>query len=220
MTGETAPLPLHRLVAADCTFVGAAPGCPNGQFSILSDSGAVLASPASGEKLGMATANTNLRESSITDVLSDLSQESVGLIREELRLVVADFAAQGRELGTGAGLLGGAAVLGVGAFGALTAGLIAALGRRPARGGLLVAAVYGAGAAGLADAGRKRLVQAAPQAVATVQRDVKATAKGAGRSSSTATARKPGGAKRKPAADGARRKAGAKKRGATATAGS
>ena len=144
----------------------------------------------------MATGNANLRDSSITDVLSDLSQESVSLIREELRLVVTDVAAQGRELGTGAGLLGGAAVLGVGAFGALTAGLIAALGRRPARGGLLVAAVYGAGAAGLADAGRKRLMQAAPQAVATVQRDVKATGKGA---------------RRKPAADGARRKPAAKK---------
>ena len=40
---------------------------------------------------------TDLRENSITDVLSDLSQESVGLIREELRLVVADFAAQERR---------------------------------------------------------------------------------------------------------------------------
>ena len=136
---------------------------------------------------------TDLRENSITDVLSDLSQESVGLIREELRLVVADFAAQGRELGTSAGFLGGAAVLGVGAFGALTAGLIAALGRRPARGGLLVAVLYGAGAAGMADAGIMRLGQVAPELVATIQRDVKATAKGASRSAA-------GGARRKAAA--------------------
>jgi len=165
---------------------------------------------------------TDLRENSITDVLSDLSQESVGLIREELRLVVADFAAQGRELGTSAGFLGGAAVLGVGAFGALTAGLIAALGRRPARGGLLVAALYGAGAAGMADAGIKRLGQVAPELVATIQRDVKATAKGASRSASgtpsrdsatkKAAPRKPkaNGARRKSASGGARRKAAAK----------
>ena len=174
--------------------------------------------------------STDLRENSITDVLSDLSQESVGLIREELRLVVADFAAQGRELGTSAGFLGGAAVLGVGAFGALTAGLIAALGRRPARGGLLVAALYGAGAAGLADAGVKRLGQVAPELVATIQRDVKATAKGASRSASSSTPsrdsatkaapRKPkaNGARRKPAAGGARRKAAAKAPGNDETA--
>jgi hypothetical protein len=157
------------------------------------------------------TAKTDLRENSIAELLSDLSQESAGLIREELRLVVADFAAQGRELGTSAGLLGGAAVLGVGAFGALTAGLIAALGRRPARGGLLVATLYGAGAAGLADAGLKRLGKAAPQVVATIQRDVKATAKGASRAGSSGTSRGPAtkSARRKPAADGApqRRKA-------------
>ena len=115
----------------------------------------------------------------------------------------------------GAGMLGGAAVLGVGAFGALTAGLIAALGRRPARGGLLVATLYGAGAAGLADAGRKRIAQAAPQALATMQRDVKATAKGAGRAGAHSRAsaarkkaapRRADGAKRKPASGGARRK--------------
>jgi hypothetical protein len=171
---------------------------------------------------------TDLRANSITDVLSDLSQESVGLIREELRLVVADFAAQGRELGTSAGFLGGAAVLGVGAFGALTAGLIAALGRRPARGGLMVAALYGAGAAGLADAGVKRLGRVAPELVATIQRDVKATAKGASRSASSTPSRdtaakaapqkpKANGARRKPAA-GTRRKAAAKTPGNDETA--
>ena len=62
--------------------------------------------------------SADLRENSITEVLSDLSQESVGLIREELRLVVTDFAAQGRELGTSAGFLGGAAVLGSPRYGA------------------------------------------------------------------------------------------------------
>ena len=161
------------------------------------------------------------REDSIAALLSELSQESVDLIREELRLVVADVAAEGRQVGTSVGLLGGAAVLGVGAFGALTAALIAALGRRPARGGLLVATLYGAGAAGLADAGRKRLGQVAPQLLETIQRDVKATAKGASRSSgSRRAARAPAtsGARRKPAgtsarrkpADGTRRRTGAK----------
>jgi hypothetical protein len=170
----------------------------------------------------MAT-SPDLRENSIADLLSDLSQESVALLREELRLVVADIAAEGRQVGTSVGLLGGAAALGVGAFGALTAALIAALGRRPARGGLLVATLYGAGAAGLADAGRKRLVAVAPQVLEAIQRDVKATAKGAGRSSGSsgssrdsatkATPRKATakGARRKPAGDGAQRKSRAKR---------
>ena len=165
----------------------------------------------------MAT-NSDLRENSIADLLSELSQESVELLRQELRLVVTDIAAEGRQVGTSVGLLGGAAALGVGAFGALTAALIAALGRRPSRGALLVATLYGAGAAGLADAGVKRLGQVAPQVLETIQRDVKATAKGASRTSGSSKAspesatkaapRKPAakGARRKPAANGARRK--------------
>ena len=166
----------------------------------------------------MAT-NADLRENSIADLLSELSQESVELLRQELRLVVTDIAAEGRQVGTSVGLLGGAAALGVGAFGALTAALIAALGRRPSRGALLVATLYGAGAAGLADAGVKRLGQVAPQVLETIQRDVKATAKGASRTSGSTKAardsapkaaapRKPAtkGARRKPAANGARRK--------------
>ena len=99
----------------------------------------------------------------MTDLLGELSQESIGLIREELRLIAVDVATQGRRVGGSAALLGGAGVLGVGAFGALTAGLIALVGRRPARGALIVAAVYGAGAGALADAALKRLERSHPR---------------------------------------------------------
>jgi Putative Actinobacterial Holin-X, holin superfamily III len=160
----------------------------------------------------MAT-NSDLRENSIADLLSELSQESVELLRQELRLVVTDIAAEGRQVGTGVGLLGGAAALGVGAFGALTAGLIAALGRRPSRGALLVATLYGAGAAGLADAGVRRLGRVAPQVLETIQRDVKATAKGASRSAGSSRASGDSATKaapRKPAAKGPRPKPAAK----------
>jgi hypothetical protein len=67
----------------------------------------------------------------------------------------------------------------VGAFGALTAGLIALLGRRPARGALIVAALYGAGAGALADAALKRLGEVAPEAAKAVRRDLKAATTGA-----------------------------------------
>ena len=114
-------------------------------------------------------------------------------------------------------------MLGVGAFGALTAALIAALGRRPARGGLLVATLYGAGAAGLADAGLKRLGQVAPEVLEAIQRDVKATAKGASRASGSeaATGKARGKAtgkatSRKPAAKGAQPKPRSKRAQSTA----
>ena len=170
----------------------------------------------------MAT-NTDLRENSIADLLSDLSQESVALIREELRLVAADIAAEGRRVGTGVGLLGGAAALGVGAFGALDRRVDRRLGRRPARGGLLVATLYGAGAAGLADAGRKRLGKVAPQVLEAIQRDIKATAKGPGRTSGSSSPSRDSAlkaaprrstaksARRKPAADGPQRRSAAKR---------
>jgi hypothetical protein len=169
-------------------------------------------------------------ERSITDLLSELSQESTGLIRAELRLLAADVTAQGRRVGGSAALLGGAGVLGVGAFGALTAGLIALLGRRPARGALMVAALYGAGAGALADAALKRLGEVAPEAAQAVRRDLKAAAKGAQRadpreqldSEARTGPRKPStkAARPRPAKKGQRReKAGGRSRSASGRGG-
>jgi len=117
-------------------------------------------------------------DTSIADLLGELSEESAGLIRKELRLIAADLAVQGRRVGGSAALLGGAGVLGVGAFGALTAGLISLLGRRPARGALMVAALYGAGAGAMAEAALKRLGEVAPEAAQALRRDLKAAATG------------------------------------------
>jgi len=112
-------------------------------------------------------------------LLGELSEESASLIRRELRLIGADLLAQGRRVGGSAALLGGAGLLGVGSFGALTAALIALLGRRPARGPLIVAALYGAGAGALAEAAITRLGDVAPEAAKTLRRDLKALALGA-----------------------------------------
>jgi putative superfamily III holin-X len=102
----------------------------------------------------MATAD---QKNPVGDLTSEFSQATARLLRQELSAMAADLARQGRQVGVGAGLLGGAGVLGLGSFGALTAALMAALDRRPARGAFLVAAIYGAGAGALADAGVKRL---------------------------------------------------------------
>ena len=125
-----------------------------------------------------ATGQTDVMgaETSIADLLGELSEESAALLRKELSLIAADLATQGRRVGGSAALLGGAGVLGVGAFGALTAGLIALLGRRPARGALIIAALYGAGAGALADAAVKRLGEVAPEAAKALRRDLKAAA--------------------------------------------
>jgi Putative Actinobacterial Holin-X, holin superfamily III len=125
----------------------------------------------------MATGNA--AENTIAELLSDLSQESTALVRQELRLMREELTDQGRQLATSAALLGGAGVLGLGAFGALTTAAIAAAGRRnTTRGALMIAALYGAGAGALAESGVRRLGRVAPQAVGTIQRDVKAAAGG------------------------------------------
>jgi hypothetical protein len=145
-------------------------------------------------------------ESSIAELLSELSHESTGLIRQELRLIAVDLAAQGRRVGGSAALLGGAGALGVGAFCALTAGLIALLGRRPARGALMVAALYGAGAGALADAAVKRLGQVAPEAMDALRRDVKAAATGAQADEAPKQLERKPGKRARPPADRARRR--------------
>jgi hypothetical protein len=127
----------------------------------------------------MATGNAAARENTIAELLGELSQESAGLVREELRLMREELADQGRRVATSAALLGGAGVLSLGAFGALTTAAISAAGRRhTTRGALVVAALYGAGAGVLAESGVKRLGRVGPHAVETLQRDVKAAAGG------------------------------------------
>jgi hypothetical protein len=108
----------------------------------------------------------DIREDANTDLTTGLSQGPAGLIRQELEPVIADMIQRGRKAGVGVGILGGAGLLGVGAFAALTSALIAALERRPARGALMVAAIYGAGAGTLTEAGVNRLRQTlqAPEA--------------------------------------------------------
>ena len=146
----------------------------------------------------------DIREDVNPDPLSKLSQGPAELIRKELELLLADVAQRGRQAGVGAGLLGGAGVLGVGAFAALTSALIAALERRPARGAFLVAAIYGAGAGTLTEAGVKRLrqtlqaptasdtrpaISAAPETAAKPAKRAKSSAKAVTRKSPAKAAR-------------------------------
>ena len=121
----------------------------------------------------MATKTASAKANSIP-APDELPQEPAAVIREELRLIRDEVADQGRRVAFAAALLGGAGVLGLGAFGALTTAAIAALGRQDTmRGALLMAAAYGAGAGALAEVGVIRLRRVTPEAVENVQAEVK-----------------------------------------------
>ena len=125
----------------------------------------------------MATKKASAQANSIA-APDELPQDPASVIREELRLIRDEVADQGRRVAFGAALLGGAGVLGLGAFGALTTAAIAALGRQDTtRGALLMAAVYGAGAGALAEVGVKRLGRVTPEAVENIQAEVKEAAR-------------------------------------------
>jgi Putative Actinobacterial Holin-X, holin superfamily III len=120
----------------------------------------------------------DLRERSLPELLRQLSQEITQLLKQEIELAKAEFGEKGRQAGKGAGLLGSAGVIGLGAVGALTACFILALNAvMPAwLAALIVAVVYGVVAAILAMQGRNRIRQATPpvpeQTVETLKEDV------------------------------------------------
>ena len=125
----------------------------------------------------MATRKASARRKPIA-ALDDMPDEPAAVLREELGIIRQEIADQGRRIAFGAALLGGAGVLGLGAFGALSTAAIAALGRQDtARGALVMAALYGAGAGALAEAGVRRLRRVTPEAVESIQQDVKEAAK-------------------------------------------
>lgn len=105
-----------------------------------------------------------LKERSISELLTQLSQETTTLVRQELELAKAELTEKGKEAGKGAGMFGGAGLLGVLAAGALTAGIIGALDTAMQfwLAALIVAVVYGAIAAVLALQGRDRVQRATP----------------------------------------------------------
>jgi hypothetical protein len=125
----------------------------------------------------MATKKASARGKPLA-ALEDVPSEPAAVLREELGIIREEIAEQGRRVAFSAALLGGAGVLGLGAFGALTTAAIAALGRQnTARGALMMAALYGAGAGALAEAGVKRLGRVTPEAVESIQEEVKEAAR-------------------------------------------
>jgi hypothetical protein len=119
-----------------------------------------------------------LRERPIGDLVKQLASQTSTLVRQELDLAKAEMSQKAATAGKGAGLIGGAAVTGLLAAGALTACLILVLSEAMDAwlAALIVAVVMGIVAAVLGLAGRNKVREATPavpeQTVETVKEDV------------------------------------------------
>jgi apolipoprotein N-acyltransferase len=111
-------------------------------------------------------------------LLRQLSEETSTLVRQEVQLAKAELSEKAKQAGKGAGLLAGAAVMGVALLGAFTAFLIAVIAQALSvwLAALVVTLVYAVVAVVLALAGRSALRKATPvkpeQTIDTVKEDV------------------------------------------------
>ncbi|MGI8713479.1 MAG: phage holin family protein [Solirubrobacteraceae bacterium] len=113
--------------------------------------------------------------------MRELSEQTSTLVRQELELAKLELGEKGKRAGIGAGMFGGAGILGLYAAGALTACFVLALSTAVVGwlAALIVAAVYGAAAGLLALMGKSKIQQAVPpvpeQATESVKEDVQWT---------------------------------------------
>jgi uncharacterized membrane protein YqjE len=120
-------------------------------------------------------------DASVADLAKQLSEQTTRLVRQEVELAKAELSVKGKQAGMGAGMFGGAAVLGLFALGALTAAVIAALSTAMDTwlAALIVAVVYAAGAGVAALMGKKKVSEALPpvpeDSVESVKEDVQWT---------------------------------------------
>lgn len=117
----------------------------------------------------------------VGELLRELSEQTTTLVRQELELAKLELTEKGKRAGIGAGMFGGAGVVGLYAVGALTACLILALATAMTGwlAALIVAVAYGAVAGLLALSGKSKVQQAVPpvpeQATESVKEDVQWT---------------------------------------------
>ena len=115
------------------------------------------------------------------ELMRELSAQTSTLVHQELELAKLELTEKGKQAGVGAGMFGGAGVVGLYAAGALTACLVLVLATAVTGwlAALIVAVVYGAVAGGLALMGKAKVKQAVPplpeQATESVKEDVQWT---------------------------------------------
>jgi predicted lipid-binding transport protein (Tim44 family) len=119
-----------------------------------------------------------LRGNSTSELVKQLSEQTSTLIRQELELAKTELTEKGKSIGIGAGMFGGAGLVGMLALGALTACFILALSEGMAGwlAALIVAVIYAAVAGVIALIGRNRVKEGVPpapeQTIESVKEDV------------------------------------------------
>jgi hypothetical protein len=119
-----------------------------------------------------------LREQPAGELFKRLSEQTSELVRLELNLAKAEMSAKATTVKAGAGMLGGAALVGLLAAGAFTATVIALLSTAMDTwlAGLIVTVIYAVAAGAMAASGRARVADATPvvpeQTIETVKEDV------------------------------------------------
>jgi len=117
-------------------------------------------------------------ERPMAELLKELSEQTSTLVHQEVELAKLELAQKGKRAGVGAGMFGGASVVGLYAMGALTAAIVLILATEMTAwlAAVIVAAAYGVIAGGLALAGRAQVKKATPpvpqQATESVKEDV------------------------------------------------
>lgn len=106
----------------------------------------------------------NDHSDSTGELLRRLSEQTSELVRQEIRLARAEMTDKGRRIGVGAGMIGGAGLIGLLALGTLTAAVVLALAT--AMDGwlaaLIVGLIYAITAGALALTGKERAKEASP----------------------------------------------------------
>ncbi len=119
-----------------------------------------------------------LDEASLSELVKKLTEQTSTLARQEVALAKAELTQKGKRLGIGAGAFGAAGLIGVFAFGALTATLILLLATALDAwlAALIVTVVYAAIAGVLALSGKKKIDEGSPpmpeRAIETTKQDI------------------------------------------------
>lgn len=130
--------------------------------------------------------SADLREEPLSDLVQQVSEETKALVGQEIKLAKAEMTEKAKEVGVGAGMVGGAGyTLHLAALGLMLTIIFALATFMPAwLAALIVTIVFVAGAAALAAMGRKRIKKAGPpmpeetiesvkQAIETVKEEAK-----------------------------------------------
>jgi MFS family permease len=127
------------------------------------------------------SATNTQSDKSLAELTKQLSEQTTALASKEVELAKAELALKGKRLGLGAGIFGGAGLIGAYAFGAVTACAILALATALDAwlAALIVAAAYGVVAGVLALTAKKKVEQATPpvpeQAIESTKKDIQST---------------------------------------------